>query len=134
MKRTTASLPPIPAQIFDKNVINAPDEITRTAASSKMPNPKKRKETHPLNTHPRRSVSERSYTSTQCLFCTIVSLAVEYDIDHMYSIHGVFTPDPDTLEDAKDFLTDLFNTTSDVHEHLYRGDRKATIGEFTATC
>ena len=127
MKRKVASLPPISAEDFDKNVIKAPDEAISTAAGSGMPNPGKAKETRPFDTQPHHLATERSYTPTQCLFCTIDSPAVDHNIDHMYSIHGMFVPDRDNLEDAEGFLTYLFNVISEFRECLYCGKTKETV-------
>lgn len=127
MTRKIASLPPISAEIFDKNVAKAQDEAASTASSNRMPNPGKPKETHPFDTQPPRLATERSYTPTQCLFCTIDSPAVDSNIDHMYSIHGMFIPDRDNLEDAEGFLTYLSNVISDFRECLYCGKTKESV-------
>ncbi|KAM0796502.1 hypothetical protein BDR22DRAFT_825123 [Usnea florida] len=136
MNLKRASLPPTPAQIFDKNAIKASDDITSTAASNRIPQPliEQRRRTYPFDTQPHRSAIERSYTPTQYLFCTTDSLAVECNVDHMYGIHDMFIPDRDILQDVEGLLP-IFSTylTPNSDEYLPCTKPAATMKELLAT-
>ncbi len=75
---------------------------------------------------PRSKISEK-ILPTKCLFCNLVSPALDANINHMSSMHGLFIPSPDRLSDVESFLGYLAIIVFDYKECLYCSLEKATV-------
>ena len=71
--------------------------------------------------------NSKNFLPTQCLFCNFNSLALDANIDHMSSRHGLFIPSPEQLSDAEAFLGYLSIIVFEYKECLYCNVEKATV-------
>ena len=127
LKRKIASLVPISAEVFDRDVSKPPKVAVCTAASTGTSRPGDVAETNPLDIQPHEVAIARDYTALQCLFCNIDSSTMDDNVEHMYKVHGMFIPDREGLEDLEGLLSYLFNIISEFRECLYCGKTKETV-------
>lgn len=115
LKRKIASLPSISLDIFKDQIEKAKPE------SPKRKGEEKAEETPAIE----ESDEEDVGSPRQCLFCPQKfdddSNEFESTLEHMYTVHGLFIPDPSMISDLESFLGYLATGVRVWHECLYCG-------------
>ena len=70
--------------------------------------------------------TEESFSPLQCLFCSVESASMDFNLTHMSHAHSFFIPDAEYLIDMESLLSYLFAVVSVFHECLFCGSSKTT--------
>jgi pre-60S factor REI1 len=69
----------------------------------------------------------QSISSSQCLFCNLISSDVDTNVSHMHTTHGLFIPSPDQLLDLESFLGYLATIVFDYNTCLYCSAERGSV-------
>jgi pre-60S factor REI1 len=69
----------------------------------------------------------QSISSSQCLFCNLISSDMDTNISHMHTMHGLFIPSPDQLLDLESFLGYLATIIFDYNTCLYCSAERGSV-------
>jgi pre-60S factor REI1 len=69
----------------------------------------------------------KNFSPTECLFCNGIFEGVDGNVEHMFSQHGLFIPEPQNLADVETFILYLGRVVGHFQECLYCGLVKSTV-------
>ncbi|TVY81344.1 Core trichothecene cluster (CTC) protein [Lachnellula suecica] len=70
---------------------------------------------------------EVTFNSLQCLFCSVESISLDFNLAHMSLAHSFFIPDIEYLIDVESLLGYLYIVISVFHECLFCGSERSTM-------
>jgi len=142
LKRRIASLDPISAIVFQKQVIKKDETETwqarckslahyeKSAGSDSDPSSASDEDPSPISKDGLDEVhatdEDGKFSPLQCLFCNDKSASLDANLIHMSHVHSFFIPDAEYLIDMESFLSHLFALVSVFHECIFCGSSKAT--------
>jgi pre-60S factor REI1 len=122
IKRRIASLPPIPVEVYRRQVEHKTKPVAETGLEASSGN------SDNLDNNVTDDEGEEDTSPFQCLLCgqeyPSDSDGLASNVKHMRAAHGLFVPDPERIIDMESFIGYLATEVREWHECLYCGATK----------